>query len=240
MAKRCGFCDFATEDATDFAAHMRTTHGWGVPAGLPSPMAVSVVPSGEPRVAKFCGNCGAARDALSTHFCRNCGAKFVDSEYSLHDRTFVSTTPGQPAGLAFAPKAGFWIRTLAYIIDIIATAILGGIVGFFLGLAGVAAKMSQDNINTFANVLGGVIGVGYFLYFWSRFGHGQTIGMRGLKLRVIRTDGGDVSIPRAFLRWIGFNVGLLALFLGVIWVGIDAAKQGWHDKLADTYVVRVE
>ena len=28
------------------------------------------------------------------------------------------------------------------------------------------------------------------------------------------------------------------VFLGLIWVGIDSRKQGWHDKLAGTVVVR--
>jgi len=227
VAKQCGFCNFATEDESEFAAHMRATHGWGAPAGLPSPMAAPVTPTGEPGVARFCGNCGAARDSLSTNFCRNCGASFVTSG------------PGQPSSLAFARKAGFWVRTLAYILDIIATAIVGGIAGFVLGIVAFSVKMPADDRNAIANVVGGVIGVAYFLYFWSRFGHGQTLGMRALKLRVVRTNGDDISIPRAFMRWIGFNLGLLALFIGVIWVGFDPNKQGWHDKLADTYVVRV-
>ncbi|TME18926.1 MAG: RDD family protein [Chloroflexi bacterium] len=32
---------------------------------------------------------------------------------------------------------------------------------------------------------------------------------------------------------------LLVCFLGVIWVAIDSRHQGWHDKLVNTYVVRV-
>jgi uncharacterized RDD family membrane protein YckC len=28
------------------------------------------------------------------------------------------------------------------------------------------------------------------------------------------------------------------LFAGIIWVAFDRRKQGWHDKLADTVVVR--
>ena len=30
----------------------------------------------------------------------------------------------------------------------------------------------------------------------------------------------------------------LPLFLGLIWVGLDQKKQGWHDKLAGTLVVK--
>jgi len=31
---------------------------------------------------------------------------------------------------------------------------------------------------------------------------------------------------------------MIPFFLGILWVGIDARKQGWHDKLAGTVVVR--
>ncbi len=233
MAKRCGFCDFSTENEIEFTDHMRMVHGWGAAApatavapygGLASPLTMPAASgTGD---ARFCGNCGAARDSLSTNFCRNCGASFVSS-----------APPAQPVSPAFAPKGGFWRRTGAYIIDIIVTALLGAVAGFLLGIIGFSAKLPQSQINAVAQVLGAFIGVAYFLYFWSRYGHGQTPGMRALKLRVIRTDGTDISIPRAFLRWIGFNIGILVIFIGVIWVAFDRNKQGWHDKLADTYVV---
>jgi uncharacterized RDD family membrane protein YckC len=33
-------------------------------------------------------------------------------------------------------------------------------------------------------------------------------------------------------------VSVIPLFLGLIWAGFDPRKQGWHDKIASTYVVR--
>jgi len=211
---------------------MRGVHGWGLPpgstvtavasaAGLASPLA-----AGEPADVKFCGNCGAPRDALSTNFCRNCGA------------SFASSTPAtQPVSPAFAPKAGFWKRANAYFLDSILILVLSFAAGLVLGVVGAIAKVPRDQLSAIGNVVGSLLGVGYFLYFWSRWGHGQTPGMRWQKLRLIRTDGGELSVPRAFLRWIGLTLGWLALFLGVLWVAWDRNKQGWHDKLADTYVV---
>jgi hypothetical protein len=32
-----------------------------------------------------------------------------------------------------------------------------------------------------------------------------------------------------------YYVSIIALFFGIIWVGIDAKKQGFHDKLAERY-----
>jgi uncharacterized RDD family membrane protein YckC len=39
-------------------------------------------------------------------------------------------------------------------------------------------------------------------------------------------------------RYLGYFVSAIPLFLGLIWVGIDGRKQGWHDKLAGTVVIR--
>lgn len=39
-------------------------------------------------------------------------------------------------------------------------------------------------------------------------------------------------------RYVGYYVSMIPLLLGIIWIAFDARKQGWHDKLAGTVVVR--
>lgn len=39
-------------------------------------------------------------------------------------------------------------------------------------------------------------------------------------------------------RYFAYFVSLLPLGLGYLWVAFDGKKQGWHDKLAGTVVVR--
>ena len=39
-------------------------------------------------------------------------------------------------------------------------------------------------------------------------------------------------------RYLGYFVSTLFLGLGLLWVAFDARKQGWHDKLAGTVVIR--
>lgn len=39
-------------------------------------------------------------------------------------------------------------------------------------------------------------------------------------------------------RYFGYYVSILPLCAGLIWVAFDRRKQGWHDKLAGTVVVR--
>ena len=41
-------------------------------------------------------------------------------------------------------------------------------------------------------------------------------------------------------RYLGYYVSSIPLFLGVFWVAFDEKKQGWHDKLAGTVVVRTK
>lgn len=50
--------------------------------------------------------------------------------------------------------------------------------------------------------------------------------------------GGKPSTGQFIGRYLGYYVSMIPLFLGIIWVGIDKRKQGWHDKLAGTVVIR--
>jgi uncharacterized RDD family membrane protein YckC len=128
-------------------------------------------------------------------------------------------------------KAGFWIRTFAYIIDAIGIGIVSGILGSILG---------GGPTGTTSNGLSFLIGLAYFAYFWSLNGGGQTLGMRVLDLKVIRTDGSALTITQALIRYLGLFVSFICLAIGVIWVAFDADKQGWHDKIAGTYVIRTK
>jgi uncharacterized RDD family membrane protein YckC len=126
-------------------------------------------------------------------------------------------------------KAGFWIRTFAYIIDAIGIGIVSGII---------SSIVSRDP--TASNGLNLLIGLVYFAYFWSAQGGGQTLGMRLFNLKVIRTDGSALTLTQALIRYVGLFVSFICFAIGVIWVAFDADKQGWHDKIAGTYVVRTK
>ncbi len=50
--------------------------------------------------------------------------------------------------------------------------------------------------------------------------------------------GARPSVGQAIGRYLGYFVSSIPFGLGLIWVAIDDRKQGWHDKLAGTIVVR--
>ncbi|HET7699508.1 MAG TPA: RDD family protein [Candidatus Limnocylindria bacterium] len=126
-------------------------------------------------------------------------------------------------------KASFGARFLAALIDFIGLAIIGGILSGILG--GGSGSTTSSGLQT-------LLGVVYFCYFWSAQGQGQTIGMRALKIKVVKTDGSQLDLVGAFLRYVGLVISCIALFIGVLWVLFDPQKQGWHDKIASTYVVK--
>lgn len=133
--------------------------------------------------------------------------------------------------------AGFFIRTLAYLADAFLLSLVGGAFPYL-----VITSPSDDQLVNGQQVAtsgGGSILVSliYFLIFWSHLGGGRTLGMRLLKLRVIREDGSELGIGGAAIRWLGLWLAFVICFIGVIWVAFDSRHQGWHDKIAKTLVV---
>jgi uncharacterized RDD family membrane protein YckC len=57
-------------------------------------------------------------------------------------------------------------------------------------------------------------------------------------LKIVTVDGGKLTIGKAVLRIVGYFVSSIIVYLGFLWVIWDKDKQGWHDKIAGTYVVK--
>jgi uncharacterized RDD family membrane protein YckC len=76
----------------------------------------------------------------------------------------------------------------------------------------------------------------YFGAFWTLTG--QTLGQRLLKIRVVDARGETPTLARAAVRVLGQFIALAPAALGLVWLGLDREKQGWHDHLARTWVVR--
>ena len=121
--------------------------------------------------------------------------------------------------------AGFWVRLGAGVIDFLTLGFMVMIIAY-LFLAPAIWVTS-----------GLVVSVAYFVGFW--IWRGQTPGKMALGIKVIRTDSSPVKWQCALCRFLGYIVSALTLFIGFIWVAFDGHKQGLHDKLADTYVVKL-
>ena len=115
-------------------------------------------------------------------------------------------------------------RFISALIDGIILGIIGGI------LVGVGQSTAGGGLSF-------LVGLVYYWYFWTRQA-GQTPGKKVMNLKVIKTDGGPISDSDAILRYIGYLINSVVILLGWIWALFDANQQGWHDKIAKTYVVK--
>ena len=134
--------------------------------------------------------------------------------------------------------AGFWIRVGASIIDsiliiMITYPLLFAIYGW-AGLDYGTAMQSSGFINI---LLTWIFPVAAVIWFW--VSKKATPGKMLLSLQVVDAKtGNSLTVGQSLLRYIGYFVSAIPFCLGLIWVGFDSKKQGWHDKIAGTVVVR--
>jgi uncharacterized RDD family membrane protein YckC len=120
--------------------------------------------------------------------------------------------------------AGFWIRVLAFLVDLVVIAL--------------ASNLLAGWLHTDAQTVGLLFGLVYFSFCFSKFGHGATLGYRLFGLQVVGSDGNSIGLLHALARTLSLPISFSFLYLGVIWVAFDPRKQGWHDKLARTFILR--
>ena len=132
--------------------------------------------------------------------------------------------------------AGFWIRVGASIIDSILIMLV--IAPLLTAIYGSEYWMNEA---LFVGPLGFIIN--YILpaiaivIFWVY--KSATPGKMATRLTIVDAKtGGKPSTGQFIGRYFGYYVSTIPLLLGLIWVGIDKRKQGWHDKLAGTVVIR--
>jgi len=133
-------------------------------------------------------------------------------------------------------------RLVATILDGVILGLLSFLLGALIGVVVILLDMYTPNrdipINLYLYISGFVLSILYFAGSWAR--SGQTIGDLFLGIKVVSGDGKPVSWGRALLRYMGYIISALFLSLGFLWIAFDQKRQGWHDKLAGTYVIRGE
>ncbi|MCX7628454.1 MAG: RDD family protein [Methylophilaceae bacterium] len=76
----------------------------------------------------------------------------------------------------------------------------------------------------------------YFSWFWTH--GGQTLAMKTWRLRLVRVDGGCVSLPIALLRFVIAVLGLVLMGVGWWWMLFDRENCTLHDRLCGTRLVK--
>ncbi|GJM26128.1 MAG: hypothetical protein DHS20C16_25430 [Phycisphaerae bacterium] len=151
-----------------------------------------------------------------TIFCPTCGGQVA----------VAAPLGGMPAKGAISVEnvryAGFWIRFVAALIDMVVLAIPVMFAGAFVPFFGSWAVS--------------IMYKGYLIANWN----GQTIGKRACGIRVVNAEFGPCSLGRAVGRTAAEFLSSIILCIGYLMAGFDSRKQSLHDKVAETFHIYAE
>lgn len=157
--------------------------------------------------------------------------------------------------------AGFWIRLLSYVFDVFIVSFLAAIVAYI----GMMILSSDIYTNIVVGTLEGADSAGgssslmarliylaiffpivilpffifplfYYIYLPSTRIMG-TFGKSVLGLVIVDTDGNRIGKGKSLLRFIGWIISSIIIYIGHIMCGFTEEKQGLHDMIASTRVV---
>lgn len=125
-------------------------------------------------------------------------------------------------------------RLIAYFLD----GLVPLVAIFLIVIVGIGTFASTEGGNPMGLLLGFGLLIAYVVWAFRLFARGTTPGKHLLGMFVIKEDGERVGLATMILReWIGKAISGMVFSLGFLWILIDRDNQGWHDKLASTYVV---
>lgn len=147
----------------------------------------------------------------------------------------ASKMNAEPFASPAAPTyVGFWSRVFASIVDtILLMVVLTPITMILFGrMSGASHDSGPAHL-----IVSVIVPAMVVLMFWAR--RQATPGKMLVHARIVdaATDA-DADTGQLVLRYLGYYVSAIPFGLGFLWVAFDPRKQGWHDKIARTVVVR--
>lgn len=130
---------------------------------------------------------------------------------------------------------GFWPRVGASIIDmLLQLVILLPLTFAIYGRVSNPTRLFMGFGDFFINlILPAVVVIAFWVY------RGATPGKMAISARIVDADtGANLTTKQSVIRYLGYFVSLVPIGVGLLWVGLDRRKQGWHDKMANSVVVR--
>jgi uncharacterized RDD family membrane protein YckC len=98
--------------------------------------------------------------------------------------------------------------------------------------------LNRGGIYHFANWFfqGGVLGI-VIVWFWIK--KAATPGKMLFRIRIVDADTMEPpTAKQCIVRYLGYILSAIFMGIGFMWIAIDKRNQGWHDKLANTLVVK--
>ena len=174
-----------------------------------------------------CSDCGGAV-STKAEACPHCG-RLLEPQPPLSSDGEVTPT-----------YAGFWLRVVASLID----SLVAGVGAFVIGLVmGVFLLFLFPDLldNPDSDAIFGLVGfLGGLAYFGIMESSSKqaTLGKMAMGLKVTDLDGQRIGLVKAINRNLGKIISYVLLGIGFFMAGFTKKKQGLHDKMVATLVVR--
>ncbi len=178
-----------------------------------------------------CANCNQ-ENPPEARFCGTCGFPLA----SPPSEVAVAPPLAPPVAIAAVPAEyiGFWVRFGAFLIDALIVLIA---VGLLQSIPFILFGYIFGFYSPYSLAFLLLVPLAYFVLFTGL--RGQTLGKMALKIKVVDSQGEVPGIGRALVREVGGKfVSSIALYLGFLWIAWNGRKEGWHDKIAGTFVLR--
>ncbi|HHB1562407.1 TPA: RDD family protein [Vibrio parahaemolyticus] len=132
--------------------------------------------------------------------------------------------------------AGFWVRFGAALIDTILFLMLTMPLLYWI-YGNYYFESERFILGGWDLLLNWVLPFIATVLFWVY--RSATPGKIALKLKVVDAKTGEaLSTSKSIIRYVAYYVSTIPLCLGFIWIAFNSKKQGWHDMIANTVVIR--
>ena len=210
----------------------------------------------QPRAAVMAGGTPAVDDG--TEVCAVSGKRFPRRDMINYEGKWISAEhrdayfqrmregvaqPGESVVPGAFGYGGFWRRFGARFVDglcqtavILPIAFVGGIV---LGMSGAAQSGNVGSLllmQAIIQLLAVGFGIVFDVFFIRKYD--ATPGKMALGLKLLRADGGKLSIGRIIGRYFSHIISGIPLAIGYIMAGFDEEKRALHDRICDTRVIK--
>lgn len=183
----------------------------------------------------YCPQCGFNNNT-ETKFCGNCGTQLVIGSVPTFE---------QINSFSITPKfAGFWYRTLAIVIDTVLCQVAAVILVIPLALslgASMADTSSASEIESAGEAMGTFLGL-LIQWLWFTLAESSkwqaTIGKKLVGIKVTDKNGDRIGFGKANGRYWAKLLSGFILFVGFLMVAFTKKKQGLHDMMAGTLVIK--
>lgn len=128
---------------------------------------------------------------------------------------------------------GFWLRFLAFLVDsILVSIVLYPLMALLFGW-----QLDYRDMGLASTLLSYLLPAAAIVVFWIY--RSATPGKIAIGAKIVDAKtGGKPSTGQFIGRYLGYYLSSFIFCLGFFWIGWDDRKQGWHDKLANTVVVK--